>query len=122
MTARTHPFQRKVSIAVYQEKGVFWALRAFTYIILAFGIIIFSVIIYKGSPAVFGSMRLNATPPFIHNDFLFTKPQTLLLFLRRPDSGSSHASRRYRFLHDNFRSRRPPSFLHRHQSRRHHRR
>ena len=80
MTARTHPFQRKVSAATYQETAAFWALRGFTYIILLFGVIIFSTIIYKGSYAVFGSFRFDSTAPFIHNDFLFTKPQTLHVF------------------------------------------
>jgi hypothetical protein len=80
MTARTHPFRRQATASVYWERGVFWALRVFTYIILAFGLIIFSVIIYKGSPAVFGSFRVDGSLPFIHNDFLFTKPQTLHVF------------------------------------------
>jgi phosphate transport system permease protein len=80
MTARTHPFRRQATAAGYQETGVFWALRAFTYIILAFGLLIFSIIIYKGAPAVFGSFRVDGSVPFIHNDFLFTKPQTLHVF------------------------------------------
>ena len=80
MTTRTHPFRRRATASAYQEAGVFWALRAFTYIILAFGLIIFSIIIYKGSPAVFGSFRVDGSAPFIHNDFLFTKPQTLHVF------------------------------------------
>ena len=80
MTARTHPFRRQATASAYQETGVFWALRAFTYIILAFGLLIFSIIIYKGSPAVFGSFRVDGSAPFIHNDFLFTKPQTLHVF------------------------------------------
>ena len=98
MTARTHPFHRKVNIATYQEKSVFWALRAFTYIILAFGVIIFSVIIYKGSPAVFGSMRLNGTLPFIHNDFLFTKPQTLHVFKYKGEIRQMSATDFYAFV------------------------
>lgn len=80
MTTRTHPFQRKVSAATYQETAAFWALRGFTYIILLFGVIIFSTIIYKGSFAVFGAFRFDSTAPFVHNDFLFTKPQTLHVF------------------------------------------
>jgi phosphate transport system permease protein len=80
MTARTHPFQRQATARVYKEILVFWALRAFTYVILAFGVLIFSIIIYKGAPAVFGSFRVDASAPYIHNDFLFTKPQTLHVF------------------------------------------
>lgn len=80
MTTRTHPFHRKATLATYQEQGVFWALRGFTYVILLFGAIIFSTIIYKGAPAVFGSFRVDGAVPFIHNDFLFTKPQTLHVF------------------------------------------
>jgi phosphate transport system permease protein len=80
MTARVHPFQRKATAATFQENLVFWILRFFTYLILAFGLMIFSVIIYKGSPAVFGSFRVNGSVPFIHNDFLFSKPQTLHVF------------------------------------------
>jgi phosphate transport system permease protein len=80
MTARTHPFHRKVNASAYQQTAVFWLLRAFTYIILLFGVFIFGVIIYKGSPAVFGSFRFDGSAPFIHNDFLFTKPQTLHVF------------------------------------------
>jgi phosphate transport system permease protein len=80
MTARTHPFRRQTTASVFWEAATFWILRAFTYIILAFGLIIFSIIIYKGSPAVFGSFRIDSSLPFIHNDFLFTKPQTLHVF------------------------------------------
>jgi phosphate transport system permease protein len=80
MTARTHPFRRKAGTTALQETAVFWTLRIFTYAILAFGIFIFSIIIYKGSPAVFGSFRVDSSVPFIHNDFLFTKPQTLHVF------------------------------------------
>jgi len=80
MTARTHPFHRKTTLASYQEKGVFWALRGFTYFILLFGVIIFSIIIYKGAPAVFGAERFDGAFPFVHNDFLFSKPQTLHVF------------------------------------------
>ena len=80
MTARINPFQRKATIRVYKEILVFWALRAFTYVILAFGVLIFSIIIYKGAPAVFGSFRVDNSAPFVHNDFLFTKPQTLHVF------------------------------------------
>jgi phosphate transport system permease protein len=80
MTARPHPFKSKTSVSAFQEKAVFWMLRAFTYVTLLFGVIIFSIIIYKGSPAVFGSFRVDGTVPFIHNDFLFTKPQTLHVF------------------------------------------
>jgi phosphate ABC transporter permease subunit PstA len=80
MSSRTHPFKSKTTAAAYQEKGFFWLLRAFTYITLLFGVIIFSIIIYKGAPAVFGSFRLDGSFPFVHNDFLFTKPQTLHVF------------------------------------------
>jgi phosphate transport system permease protein len=80
MTARTHPFRRQTGAGSYQEKGVFLLLRAFTYIILAFGLMIFSIIIYRGAPTVFSSFRFDGSLPFIHNDFLFTKPQTLHVF------------------------------------------
>jgi phosphate transport system permease protein len=80
MTARTHPFHRKANASSFQQTAVFWTLRAFTYIILLFGIFIFGTIIYKGSPAVFGSFRVDSSLPFIHNDFLFSKPQTLHVF------------------------------------------
>jgi len=80
MTARIHPFQRRVNASAKWETTVFWALRIFTYIILAFGALIFAIIIFKGAPAVFGSFRFDGTVPFVHNDFLFTKPQTLHVF------------------------------------------
>ncbi len=80
MSVRPNPFQRPATARVYKEILVFWALRAFTYVILAFGVLIFSIIIYKGAPAVFGSFRVDGSAPFIHNDFLFTKPQTLHVF------------------------------------------
>lgn len=80
MTTRTHPFRRQATVPVAWELLVFWALRAFTYIILAFGVLIFAIIIFKGAPAVFGAFRFDATPPFLHNDFLFSKPQTLHVF------------------------------------------
>jgi phosphate transport system permease protein len=80
MTTRTHPFRRQATASAIQESIVFGTLRAFTYVILAFGVIIFSIIIHKGAPAVFGSFRVNGSVPFIHNDFLFTKPQTLHVF------------------------------------------
>src|SRR5471032_2167439 len=97
MTARTHPFQSKTSLANYQETGVFWALRAFTYIILAFGLLIFSIIIYKGSPAVFGSFRVDGSMPFLHNDFLFTKPQTLHVFKYKGEIKQMSAADYYAF-------------------------
>ena len=80
MTARTHPFQHKTHLSTHKETGVFWALRAFTYIILLFGALIFGIIIYKGSAAVIGAQRFDSTFPFVHNDFIFTKPQTLHVF------------------------------------------
>ena len=78
--ARSHPFTRQANASAIQESIVFWLLRGFTYLILAFGVIIFAIIIYKGAPAVFGSFRVDGKVPFIHNDFLFTKPQTLHVF------------------------------------------
>jgi phosphate transport system permease protein len=98
MTARTHPFRRQATASAYQEAGIFWALRAFTYIILAFGLIIFSIIIYKGSPAVFGSFRVDGSAPFIHNDFLFTKPQTLHVFKYRGEIKQMSADQFYAFV------------------------
>jgi len=97
MSARTHPFQRKVTGASYQETLVFWIIRAFTYVILAFGVLIFSNIIYKGSPAVFGSMRLGGAFPYIHNDFLFTKPQTLHVFKYKGEIKQMSAADFYAF-------------------------
>lgn len=98
MTARAHPFHRKAGLATYQQTAVFWALRAFTYIILAFGVLIFSIIIYKGSPAVFGAMRFDGTAPFIHNDFLFTKPQTLHVFKYKGEIKQMSAADFYAFV------------------------
>ena len=60
MTTRTHPFRQKGGASTYQERAVFWLLRAFTYIILGFGVLIFSIIIYRGAPAVLGCVT--ATP------------------------------------------------------------
>jgi len=82
VTTRTHPhpFKRQATASAIWETVVFWMLRAFTYVILAFGVLIFAIIIYKGAPAVFGSFRVDGKVPFIHNDFLFTKPQTLHVF------------------------------------------
>lgn len=80
MTSRTHPFHRKATAATYQEKAVFIALRIFTYVILAFGALIFAIIIYKGAPSVLKAQRIDGTFPFVHNDFLFTKPETLHAF------------------------------------------
>jgi phosphate transport system permease protein len=97
MTARAHPFRRQANLSTYQETGVFWALRGFTYVILAFGLLIFSIIIYKGSPAVFGSFRFDGTAPFIHNDFLFTKPQTLHVFKYKGEIKQMSADQFYAF-------------------------
>jgi phosphate transport system permease protein len=80
MTRRAHPFRSQATIPAFSERIVFWALRAFTYLILAFGVLIFSIIFIKGAPAVFGSFRIDGAAPFIHNDFLFSKPQTLHVF------------------------------------------
>ena len=98
MTARTHPFRRKTSAATYQETAVFWVLRAFTYLILGFGVIIFSTIIYKGFPAVSGAQRMDATFPFLHNDFLFTKPQTLHVFKYKGEIKQMSAENYYSFV------------------------
>jgi phosphate transport system permease protein len=98
MTARTHPFRRQATATAYQQTVVFLALRAFTYIILAFGLIIFSIIIYKGSPAVFGSFRVDGSVPFIHNDFLFTKPQTLHVFKYKGEIKQMSADQFYAFV------------------------
>jgi phosphate transport system permease protein len=97
MTTRTHPFRRQATASAIQESIVFWTLRAFTYVILAFGVIIFSIIIYKGAPAVFGSFRVNGSVPFIHNDFLFTKPQTLHVFKYKGQTRQMSADAFYAF-------------------------
>ena len=97
MTARTHPFRRQASASAFQEIAVFWLLRGFTYVILGFGVIIFSIIIYKGSPAVFGSFRVDGNAPFIHNDFLFTKPQTLHVFKYKGELKQMSADEFYGF-------------------------
>ena len=97
MTSRTHPFHRRATAALYQEKIVFWILRLFTYVILAFGAIIFSIIIYKGAPAVIGSERIDGTFPFLHNDFLFTKPQTLHVFRYKGEMKQMSAAEYYAF-------------------------
>jgi phosphate transport system permease protein len=98
MTARTHPFHRRPTAAAYQETIVFWLLRAFTYVILGFGAIIFAIIIYKGSPAVFGSTRFDGHFPFVHNDFLFTKPQTLHVFKYKGEVKQMSAADYYAFV------------------------
>jgi phosphate ABC transporter permease subunit PstA len=97
MTTRTHPFRRKAGATTYQEKVVFWLLRAFTYIILGFGVWIFAIIIWRGSPAVFGSFRVDGHAPFIHNDFLFTKPQTLHVFKYKGEVKEMSADEYYKF-------------------------
>jgi phosphate transport system permease protein len=98
MTARHHPFRRQATTAAKWELGVFWLLRGFTYVILGFGVLIFSVIIYKGAPAVFGSFRLNGEAPFLHNDFLFTKPQTLHVFKYKGELKQMAADQYYAFM------------------------
>ena len=97
MTTRTHPFHRQASAGSYQERAVFWLLRGFTYLILAFGVLIFSVIIWRGSPAVLGSFRVDGHVPFIHNDFLFTAPQTLHVFKYKGETRQLSASQFYAF-------------------------
>jgi phosphate transport system permease protein len=98
MTSRAHPFHRQATAAAVQESIVFWLLRAFTYIILGFGAIIFSIIIYKGAPAVIGSERIDGTFPFVHNDFLFTKPQTLHVFKYKGQEKEMSAAQYYAFV------------------------
>lgn len=98
MTARTHPFQRKANLASFQERVVFWSLRAFTYIILLFGVGIFSIIIIKGAPTVFDSFRVTGSFPFISNDFLFTKPQTLHVFKYKGEIKQMAADDYYAFV------------------------
>lgn len=97
MTTRTHPFRQQAGASTYQERAVFWLLRAFTYVILGFGVLIFSIIIYKGSPAVFGSFRFDSHAPFVHNDFLFTKPQTLHVFKYKGETRQMSADQFYAF-------------------------
>jgi phosphate ABC transporter permease subunit PstA len=97
MTTRTHPFRQKAGASSYQERVVFWLLRAFTYVILGFGVMIFSIIIWRGSPAVFGSFRVDGQVPFIHNDFLFTKPQTLHVFKYKGETKQMSADEYYKF-------------------------
>ena len=72
MTARTHPFQRQPTAAAFQEAVVFGMLRIFTYVILGFGAIIFSIIIYKGAPAVLGSERIDGHFPFLSTTTFFS--------------------------------------------------
>jgi phosphate transport system permease protein len=98
MTARTHPFHRKATLATYKETAVFWALRAFTYIILLFGALIFGIIIFKGAPAVLGAQRFDTTFPFVHNDFIFTKPQTLHVFKYKGETKSLSAEDYAKFM------------------------
>ena len=95
--AHPHPFKRQATASAIQETIVFWMLRAFTYVILAFGVIIFAIIIYKGAPAVFGSFRVDGNVPFIHNDFLFSKPQTLHVFTYRGKIMQMSADQFYAF-------------------------
>ena len=97
MTTRTHPFRQQTGAASYQELAVFWLLRAFTYIILGFGALIFAVIIWRGAPAVLGSFRVDDRVPFIHNDFLFTAPQTLHVFKYKGETRQMSADQFYAF-------------------------
>jgi phosphate ABC transporter permease subunit PstA len=83
MTARTHPFRQKQTASTLWERVVFMLLRAFTYVILGFGLLIFGIIVFRGAPTVLDSFRLDGSVPFIHNDFLFSKPQTLHVFKYR---------------------------------------
>jgi phosphate transport system permease protein len=101
MTARTHPFHRQAHGAAFQQTFIFWMLRAFTYIILGFGAIIFGIIIYKGAPAVFESFRVNGSFPYLHNDFLFTKPQTLHVFKYKGKLMQMSAADYYAFTGEN---------------------
>jgi phosphate transport system permease protein len=101
MTSRVHPFHRQTTVAAVQESIVFWLLRAFTYIILGFGAIVFSIIIYKGAPAVLGAERIDGTFPFLHNDFLFTKPQTLHVFKYQGREMEMSAADYYAFVGGN---------------------
>ena len=98
MTTLTHPFHRQATAAAAREAAVYWLLRAFTYIILGFGAVIFAIIFYKGAPAVIGSERIDGTFPFLHNDFLFTKPQTLHVFKYKGETKQLSASEYYAFL------------------------
>jgi phosphate transport system permease protein len=98
MTSRTHPFQRQATAAAHRETAVFWLLRAFTYLILCFGAIIFAIIFYKGAPAVFGSERMDGKFPYLHNDFLFTAPETLHVFKYKGETKQLSASQYYAFL------------------------
>jgi phosphate transport system permease protein len=98
MTTRPHPFHRQATAAAAQETVVFWLLRAFTYVILSFGAIIFAIIIFKGAPAVVGAERVDGSFPFFHNDFLFTKPQTLHVFKYQGQEKQMSASQYYAFV------------------------
>ena len=95
--AHPHPFKRQTTASAIWETVVFWMLRAFTYVILAFGVLIFAIIIYKGAPAVFGSFRVDGKVPFIHNDFLFSKPQTLHVFKYKGEIKQMSADQFYAF-------------------------
>ena len=97
MTARAHPFQRQANATAFQQTVVFWVLRLFTYLILGFGVLIFSIIVFKGAPAVLGATRVDASLPFIHNDFLFTKPQTLHVFKYKGELKKMSAEEYYAF-------------------------
>jgi phosphate transport system permease protein len=97
MPARAHPFHRQANAAALHETLIFGVLRLFTYVILGFGAIIFSIIIYKGAPAVFGSERIDGQFPYLHNDFLFTKPQTLHVFRYKGEMKQMSAAEYYAF-------------------------
>jgi phosphate transport system permease protein len=98
MSTRAHPFQRQATFAAQQEVAVFWALRGFTYLILLFGVLIFSIIIYKGAPAVLDAFRVDGSFPYLHNDFLFTKPQTLHVFTYKGQIRQMSAEDYYKFV------------------------
>jgi phosphate transport system permease protein len=97
MTTRTHPFRQQTGAGAYRELAVFWLLRAFTYVILGFGVLIFGIIIWRGSPAVLGSFRVDGHVPFVHNDFLFTAPQTLHVFKYKGETKQMSADQFYAF-------------------------
>jgi phosphate transport system permease protein len=70
-----NPFAFRPSRARALEKGTFWILRFATYLVLAFGVVIFGDIVLKGSRTVF-----RASVPFVNTDFLLKSPETLYVF------------------------------------------
>lgn len=72
MSAPSHLFSRKKSSARRGERWAFGVFRLATYFIVACGLAVFGVIVFKGAPTVF-----KAEAPFINVAFLTEAPESL---------------------------------------------